>query len=164
MYDPRRGKRVSRSRLFNSLLEQVRKIVASKSESTEKLAAICKLFRKNVFHYNWVGFYLVNPERQDELLLGPYEGEPTEHVRIPFGRGICGQAAQTRKTFVVQDISKEKNYLSCSLNVKAEIVVPIFKKGKVIGEIDIDSHVKLPFTHEDEEFLDSVVKLVSKIL
>jgi GAF domain-containing protein len=164
MNDPHLGKRVSRSRLFSSLLEQARKIVTSKSESTEKLAAICKLFRKNVFHYNWVGFYLVNPERQDELLLGPYEGEPTEHVRIPFGRGICGQAAETRKTFVAQDISKEKNYLSCSLDVKAEIVVPIFKKGKVIGEIDIDSHVKSPFTHEDEEFLGSVANLVSKIL
>jgi GAF domain-containing protein len=155
---------VTESGLFNSLIEQIREIVTARSESTEKLAAICKLLRRNVSHYNWVGFYLASPQRQDELVLGPYEGEPTQHVRIAFGRGICGQAAETRKTFVVQDVSKEKNYLSCSLNVKAEIVVPIFKKGKIIGEIDIDSHIKSPFTHEDEEFLESVAKLASKIL
>jgi len=155
---------VSKSRLFSSLLEQVRETATTKSESTEKLAAICRLLRKNVSYYNWVGFYLVDPERRNELLLGPYEGEPTEHARIPFGRGICGQAAEARKTFVVQDISKERNYLSCSLNVKAEIVVPIFKKGKIIGEIDVDSHIQSPFSHEDEDFLGNVAKMVSKIL
>ena len=155
---------MSKSRLFSSLLEQVRETATTKSESTEKLAAICRLLRKNVSYYNWVGFYLVDPERRNELLLGPYEGEPTEHARIPFGRGICGQAAETRKTFVVQDISKERNYLSCSLNVKAEIVVPIFKKGKIIGEIDVDSHIQSPFSHEDEDFLGNVAKMVSKIL
>lgn len=155
---------MTKSELFDSLLEQVREIVTNKSESIDRLAAICRLLRKNVPYYDWVGFYLVNPEEQSELLLGPYEGEPTDHVRIPFGRGICGQAAETRRTFVVQDVSREKNYLSCSLNVKAEIVVPIFKKSEIIGEIDIDSHVKSPFTHEDKEFLGSVAALVSKIL
>lgn len=155
---------MTKSELFDSLLEQVREIVTNKSESIDRLAAICRLLRKNVSYYDWVGFYLVNPEKQSELLLGPYEGEPTDHVRIPFGRGICGQAAETRRAFVVQDVSREKNYLSCSLNVKAEIVVPIFKKSEIIGEIDIDSHVKSPFTHEDKEFLGSVAELVSKVL
>lgn len=155
---------IKKTESFNSLLEEIREIIASKTESKEKLTAICKLLKKNVSHYNWVGFYLVNPEKQDELLLGPYEGEPTEHLRIPFGRGICGQAAKTGKTFVVQDVSKEKNYLSCSINVKAEIVTPIFKKGKVIGELDIDSHIRSSFTDEDVEFLSNIAKLVSKIL
>jgi L-methionine (R)-S-oxide reductase len=155
---------VTKDAFFHSLLVQINEILTNESESIEKLAAVCKLLRKNVRYYNWVGFYLVNPERQGELLLGPYEGEPTEHVKIPFGKGICGQAAETRKTFLVQDVSKEKNYLSCSLNVKAEIVVPIFKQKRILGEIDIDSHVKSPFTREDEEFLESVAKLVSKIL
>ncbi len=149
---------------YGSLLEEIRKIITKKSESTEKLAAICKLLKINVPHYNWVGFYLVNPEKQDELLLGPYEGESTQHVRIPFGRGICGQAAKTGKTFVVQDVSKETNYLSCSTNVRAEIVVPIIKRRKIIGEIDIDSHTRSPFTDKDEKFLGNVTDLVSRIL
>ena len=155
---------IKKSESLNYLLEEIRETVASRSGSMEKLTAICKLLKKNVSHYNWVGFYLVNPEKQDELLLGPYEGEPTEHVRIPFGQGICGQAAKTSKPFIVQDVSKEKNYLSCSINVKAEMVVPIFKKGKIIGELDIDSHVPSPFTDEDEKFLDNIAKLASRIL
>jgi len=155
---------IKKSQTLNYLLEEIRETVASKSGNMEKLTAICKLLKKNVSHYNWVGFYLVNPEKQDELLLGPYEGEPTEHIRIPFGQGICGQAAKTSKSFVVQDVSKEKNYLSCSINVKAEMVVPIFKKGKIIGELDIDSHVPSPFTDEDGEFLDNIAKLASRIL
>lgn len=155
---------MNKTAVFNSLLKQTNEIVTNESQSKEKLAAICQLLRKNVSYYNWVGFYLVNPKRQGELLLGPYEGEPTEHAKIPFGKGICGQAAETGKTFLVQDVSKEKNYLSCSLNVKAEIVVPIFKQKKILGEIDIDSYDKSPFTREDEEFLDRVAKLVSKIL
>jgi len=117
-----------------------------------------------VSYYSWVGFYVVDKDRKNELVLGPFEGEPTEHIRIPFGRGICGQAAAVRETFLVQDVSKETNYLSCSANVKSEIVIPIFKKGKVVGELDIDSHVLSPFTKEDEAFLKKISEMVSKIL
>jgi GAF domain-containing protein len=117
-----------------------------------------------VSYYSWVGFYVVDKDRKNELVLGPFEGEPTEHTRIPFGRGICGQAAALRETFLVQDVSKETNYLSCSANVKSEIVIPIFKKGKVVGELDIDSHVLSPFTKEDEAFLKKISEIVSKIL
>jgi L-methionine (R)-S-oxide reductase len=149
---------------FSSLLKEVSAIVASKLDKEEKLLDICKLLRNGITYYDWVGFYFVNSEKQNELLLGPFEGEPTEHVRIPYGRGICGQAAKTRQTFIVQDVSKEKNYLSCNINVKAEIVTPIFKNRKVIGELDIDSHTRSPFTREDEAFLNKIAKIISKIL
>jgi L-methionine (R)-S-oxide reductase len=92
----------------------------------------------------------------NELLLGPFEGQPTEHVRIAFGVGICGQAAKQRKRFVVQNVSRETNYLSCSENVKAEIVVPIFWNNEIVGELDIDSHLNSPFTKEDELFLERI--------
>ena len=115
-------------------------------------------------YYDWVGFYLTDPEKKDELVLGPYEGDPTEHTRIPFGRGICGQAAATKETFVVQDVSKEDNYLSCSVHVKSEIVVPIIRDGEVLGELDIDSHTVEPFTDGDREFLERVCELVTAIL
>jgi GAF domain-containing protein len=107
---------------------------------------------------------LVDKDRPRELVLGPFEGEPTEHVRIAFGKGICGQAASVKKTFVVQDVSKETNYLSCSSKVKSEIVIPIFRERKFVGELDVDSHVASPFTVKDEIFLTKIAKKVSALL
>jgi GAF domain-containing protein len=106
----------------------------------------------------------VDNERRNELILDSFEGEPTEHKRIPFGRGICGQAAEQKRTFLVQDVSKQTNYLSCSADVKSEIVIPVFKRGKFVGELDIDSHSLSPFSREDETFLKKIGKMASKIL
>jgi len=150
--------------LFRSLTAKVREILKEDLDKDEKLQAICKLLKDNVSYYDWVGFYWVNPKKQGELLLGAYVGEPTEHVRIPFGKGICGQAAETRKTLIVQDISKETNYLSCNAHVKSEIVIPIFKGETILGELDIDSHTLSPFTKEDIDFLKKTSEMVAKIL
>jgi L-methionine (R)-S-oxide reductase len=150
--------------LFESLTSRIDKVLKENLDKDEKLSAVCKLLKENVSYYNWVGFYLVNPKKQGELLLGPYVGEPTTHVRIPFGKGICGQAAETKKTFIVQDVSKETNYLSCNPHVKSEIVIPIFKDETIIGELDIDSHTLSPFTKEDEAFLRKTGEMIATIL
>jgi len=149
--------------LLNFLTEKIREIVSSKLDRDGKLKAICKSLRDNVSDYDWVGFYLVDRTGENELLLCSFEGEPTEHVRIPFGRGICGQAAKLRETFIVQDVSKETNYLSCSQKVKSEIVVPIFKNGEIVGELDIDSYTLSPFTDKDKAFLEKICGMVSKL-
>ena len=156
-------KHEERTEWFNMLIKKARDIVNSQLDKDEKLGAICELLRDNLSYCDWVGFYLVDQTREKELLLGPFRGEPTEHVRIPFGRGICGQAAEMKKTFIVQDVSKETNYLSCSPKVKSEIVVPIFKNGNVVGELDIDSHTVSPFTDEDKAFLEKICEIVSKL-
>ncbi len=149
---------------FHNLLEKVKETVRKKGNRDEKLKEICELLEREIPHYNWVGFYLIDPEKERELVLGPFVGEPTEHVRIPFGAGICGQAAERKLTFIVQDVSKETNYLSCSPDVKSEIVVPIFdKRGNIIGELDIDSHYLEPFTSEDREFLEKICEYVSEL-
>jgi len=150
--------------LFGFLAEKIDEVLKGKADRDKKLKTVCGLLKENVSYYNWVGFYIVDQKKQNELVLGPFEGEPTEHTRIRFGRGICGQAAELRKTFLVRDVSKETNYLSCSANVKSEIVVPIFKKEKVVGELDIDSNVLSPFTKEDETFLNKISEMTSKIL
>jgi GAF domain-containing protein len=149
---------------FGALLESVEKILKGELSRDEALAAICRLLKAEVPHYDWVGFYLTDPEKKDELVLGPYDGAPTDHTRIPFGRGICGQAAETKETFLVQDVSKETNYLSCSVNVKSEIVVPILRDGEVLGELDVDSHRLSPFTEGDRMFLEKICEMVMKIL
>jgi L-methionine (R)-S-oxide reductase len=155
---------IDKDSLFKSLTSRIDEVLKTNLGKDEKLGAVCKLLKENVSYYNWVGFYIVNSKKQNELLLGPYAGEPTEHVRIPFGKGICGQAAETKKTFVVQDISKETNYLSCNPHVKSEIVIPLFKGGAIIGELDIDSHRFSPFTKEDVAFLKKTGEMVSTIL
>lgn len=128
----------------------------------EKLQKVCKLLHDEVPHYNWVGFYFNNGDKA-ELKLGPFCGDPTEHKIIPFGKGICGQVAVSNQTFVVDDVSAQNNYLACSIETKAEIVVPIFKDGKNIGQIDIDSHQINPFSENDEKILEYVCKKVSEI-
>jgi L-methionine (R)-S-oxide reductase len=150
--------------LLDLLTERINEVLRSKEDKDVRLKAVCRLLKENVSHYNWVGFYIVDKKRQDELALGPFEGEPTQHVRIAFGKGICGQAAKLKKTFLVQDISKETNYLSCSTNVKSEIVIPIFKNGEIVGELDIDSHSLSPFTKEDTIFLKKIGEMVSELL
>jgi GAF domain-containing protein len=153
-----------KSEMFRFLLRKTRGVLKSTADRDEKLKTVCKLLKDNVPYYNWVGFYIVEKRRRNELVLGQFEGEPTEHTRIPFGKGICGQAAELRKTFLVQDVSKETNYLSCSVNVKSEIVVPIFKEGEIVGELDVDSHSVSPFGKEDATFLKKISEMTSKIL
>lgn len=149
---------------FDSLLKKISAILGGVTNVDEKLQSICHLLKARVAHYDWVGFYWVDPHQPQELVLGPFTGAPTEHVRIPFGQGICGQAAERAETFLIQDVHQETNYLACSLEVKAEIVVPIFKNGQVIGELDVDSHQLAPFTAADQTFLEKVAARVSEIL
>lgn len=128
----------------------------------EKLIQICHLLKDNIDYYDWVGFYFKNGDKE-ELLLGPYVGEPTDHTVIPFGKGICGQVAVSNQNFVVPDVQAQDNYIACSISVKSEIVVPIFVNGENIGQIDIDSSVIDPFTEADERFLEFVNEEIAKI-
>lgn len=150
--------------LFKILIQKTVGILNDERGENRKLKEICRLLKDNVTYYDWVGFYSVDRKGEKELVLGPFEGEPTEHVRIPFGKGICGQAADTEKTYIVQNVKKESNYLSCSPKVKSEIAVPISRGGRVVGEIDVDSHTLSPFTEEDREFLEKISSLVSSLL
>lgn len=129
----------------------------------DKLLKICQLLDKEIEYFNWTGFYFRNGDKE-ELVLGPYVGAETEHSVIPFGRGICGQVAVSNNTFVVPDVSEESNYLSCSLQTKAEIVVPIIKNGENIGQIDIDSYTLNPFTEEDIALLEWLCEEIAKII
>jgi GAF domain-containing protein len=146
------------------LLSQIKKTVDNPNKTKEeKLQHICHYLEDAVDVFDWVGFYLVDPEADRELVLGPYVGEETEHTRIPFGKGICGQAAETNETFMVQDVSKEDNYLACSVHVEAEIVVPIKKRSEFVAELDIDSHTKDSLTDEHRDMLEEVCKIIAPL-
>lgn len=124
------------------------------------MTIICRICTNNIPYYNWFGFYLVDKYEKDLLNLGPFIGEPTEHTKIPFGKGICGQAADKKKTIIVKDISEEKNYLACSLKVKSELVTPIMRGDNILGEIDIDSHYLNAFSDLDKEFIEKLALLI----
>lgn len=149
---------------LEQLKPQISSIISHKNKTVdERLLSICEVLESNVSHYNWVGFYFRNGDKE-ELKLGPYVGAPTDHTIIPFGKGICGQVAVSNQNFVVPDVSAQDNYIACSITVKAEIVVPVFVNGENIGQIDIDSNTADPFTQEDERLLEFVCAQVASIL
>jgi len=149
---------------LDNLKPKVTEIARKTSESVEnRLLQLCELLESQVNYYNWVGFYFKNGDR-NELKLGPYVGEPTDHTIIPFGKGICGQVAVSNENFVVPDVAAQDNYIACSITVKAEIVIPIFVNGENIGQIDIDSDTPNPFSEADELFLEFICKEVSEML
>ncbi|MEQ5790404.1 GAF domain-containing protein [Muricauda sp. NFXS6] len=150
--------------MLKSLEPKVLEIIKDENKSIDtRLGEICELLRNNVDHYDWVGFYFKNGDK-NELKLGPYAGAPTDHTIIPFGKGICGQVAVSNKNFVVPDVAAQDNYIACSITVKAEIVVPLFVNSENVGQIDIDSNTPDPFTEEDERFLEFVNQKVAEIL
>jgi GAF domain-containing protein len=129
----------------------------------DRLKGVCQLLKDNLDSYDWVGFYFANHDSKT-LHLSAYVGEPTDHLTIPFGKGICGQVAESNSNFVVPDVASQDNYIACSITVKAEIVVPLFIDGINIGQIDIDSNTINPFNLEDEIFLKFVNEEVAKLL
>lgn len=150
--------------MFSTLRPQIEEILRKRHETPEtRMQEICQLLKNGIPHYDWVGFYFKNGNKE-ELKLGPYAGLPTDHTIIPFGKGICGQVALSNENFVVPDVKAQNNYIACSIHVKAEIVVPLFLNGENVGQIDIDSNTPDPFTQEDEEFLEFVNKGIAKIL
>jgi L-methionine (R)-S-oxide reductase len=152
-----------------SKIDEVRNDVTELAQSAESaqdfMAKMAKLLHERVLKYNWVGFYMLEPGAQPPVLvLGAFEGAMTPHVRIPLNQGICGAAASSGQTVVVDDVSRDPRYLACSLETKSEIVVPVFAHGKVVGELDIDSHFPAAFTREHQELVQYCAMLIGKKL
>jgi putative methionine-R-sulfoxide reductase with GAF domain len=127
-------------------------------DSSKVLDKIVEFLYQSFDTYSWVGIYIVKGEN---LILGPWRGrQATEHTSIPIGSGICGSAAQTGKTEIVADVSKDTRYLACFLSTKSEIVVPIKKNDLIIGEIDIDSDTPDAFSSQDKEFLEKIADMI----
>ena len=145
---------------YSAVIQSVAEIIGAGRDTDSMLQSISDLLREDVDEFDWVGFYLTDSEEPETLRLGPFAGEPTEHNRIKFGEGICGRAAVTLKTFIVQDVSREDNYLSCSPEVNAEIVVPIFSDGEFAAELDIDSHQKNAITPAHRELCEKIAELL----
>lgn len=152
---------ISETTKTDEILRSVDSILNRDVTRDEKLFAICEILADSIPVFDWVGFYLVDPEAERELVLGPFVGEPTDHTRIPFGKGICGQVAESHNTFISQDVSSEDNYIACSIDVKSEVVVPIMKNGEFVAQIDIDSHTKNAITSGHQDLLEDICDRLS---
>ncbi len=150
-------------------IEEVRKElprVSSEARSADQLMDdITRLLFDKMLKYNWVGFYMLEPGAEPPMLvLGHFQGAMTPHTRIPLNQGICGAAASSGKTVIVDDVRSDPRYLACSVETKSEIVVPVFVGGQVAGELDIDSHFPAAFGFEDRELVEYCAQLVGKRL
>ena len=150
--------------ILETLKPQLTTIIENNTASIDqRLQNICEQLTQHISYYDWVGFYFAN-HASKTLHLKAYCGAPTEHTVIEFGKGICGQVAVSNKNFVVPDVKAQDNYIACSISVKSEIVIPLFKNGVNIGQIDIDSNTTDPFSKEDEKFLTWLNEKVATIL
>ena len=146
---------------------EVQQLVNEAKSAHDLMSRLTKLLHERMLKYNWVGFYMLedgsggNPPM---LALGPFQGAMTPHTRIPLHQGICGAAASTGQTVVVDDVTKDPRYLACSIETKSEIVVPVFVRRVVAGELDIDSHFPAAFGAEDRDLVEYCAQLVGKRL
>jgi L-methionine (R)-S-oxide reductase len=148
-----------------ALIPQLDALAAGSASLQDLMAGIVKLFHQEMLKYNWVGFYMLEKDGAgDILVLGPYRGTMTPHTRIPLNQGICGAAASTGRTIIVDDVSADPRYLACSLETKSEIVVPVYVANKVVGELDIDSHFLAAFSADDRSLCEYAASLVGRWL
>jgi GAF domain-containing protein len=145
--------------------QKVNDLARTSRDASVLMQGLVKVLHEQLLKYNWVGFYMLEPGAQPPMLvLGAFQGAMTPHTRIPLNQGICGAAASSGQTVVVDDVANDPRYLACSLETKSEIVAPVFVRGRVVGELDIDSHFPAAFGQEDRAFVEHCAALVGKKL
>lgn len=147
--------------LHEELLREFREFAQTAPTNKSLMEHISRRLHEKMTRYNWVGFYVVDPADSGVLLVGPFAGSFTPNARIPLRTGLCGAAASSGETIVVHDVSKDSRYLAGSPLVKCEIVVPIFVKGQLAAELDVESYFTTTFTQPEKEFVEACAGVVA---
>jgi L-methionine (R)-S-oxide reductase len=150
--------------VFSPILAGLTEFAKTTTDLAEVQTFLVEAISRKLPYYNWTGFYMLDPRDPGTLVLGPFRGAPTEHIRIPVHEGICGAAVAQNETVIVDDVNADPRYLACSLETKSEIVVPIRAHGTVVGEIDIDSHDLAAFRDKDRHFLECCAELIGQFM
>jgi GAF domain-containing protein len=143
---------------YSDVLASVKAAIERSPSYTDAMLQAVNVLKDKMTDYTWVGIYTLDGQH---LNLGPFRGKPSPHTRIPLNQGICGAAARTKATIVVDDVDADPRYLACSLETRSEIVVPILRGSEVLGEIDIDSDKKAAFGPADRDLLEGVAALLA---
>jgi GAF domain-containing protein len=149
------------------LAEELTTLAEAAPSAEDLMSIIVGRLQERLGHFDWVGFYMIEEGGFGEdpvLVLGPYVGAVTQHKRIPLNQGICGAAASSGQTVVVDDVKSDPRYLACSLETRSEIVAPVFVKGEVVGELDVDSHTPAAFNEDDHKLVEHCASLVGSYL
>jgi L-methionine (R)-S-oxide reductase len=146
------------------LLQEFQEFVRTAETAESVMRRIAQRLHETMTRYNWVGFYLVDPADAGILLVGPFVGSFTPNARIPLDTGLCGAAASSGQTVVVDDVSKDPRYLSGSPMVNSEIVVPIFVRNKLAAELDIESYFAGTFTKSEQDFVEACAAIARRYL
>ena len=152
---------------YQQLAEELTQVAEAAEDVENLMSVIVGRLEERLQHFDWVGFYMIEKGRLGEdpiLVLGPYAGAETPHKRIPLNQGICGAAVSSGQTVVVDDVNVDPRYLACSIETRSEIVAPVFMRGNVVGELDIDSHTPAAFTGEDRKLVEHCAALVGNYL
>ena len=139
---------------------QIAGVLDGEPNRTARLATIACLLSQAFDDFFWTGFYLVDPDKDEELVVGPYQGT-LGCLRIPFGRGVCGTAAAQRKTQIVEDVHAFPGHIACDAASQSEIVVPVFDRGVLLGVLDVDSTQIGSFDQNDAEALERIVATIA---
>ena len=146
------------------LLQEFQEFVRTAATTESVMKRMAQRLHETMTRYNWVGFYLVDPTDAGVLLVGPFVGSFTPNARIPLHTGLCGAAASSGQTVVVDDVAKDPRYLSGSPMVNSEIVVPIFVKNKLAAELDIESYFAGTFTKSEQDFVEACATIVGRYM
>lgn len=150
----------TKTELYGYIHEQLKLICEETSDETAVLSNASGLFMLELSEVNWSGFYLL---KKGKLILGPFQGKPAV-AEIEIGAGVCGTAAQTQETQIVEDVHTCCNHIACDFATNSEIVVPIFVNGELYGVIDIDSPVNSRFDSDDAKGLEEAAKIISNYI
>src|ERR1700721_2118301 len=149
---------------FDQILSEISTFAQSANDLASLQNFIVEIIPQRLPYYNWTGFYMLDPNDPEMLVLDPFHGAPTEHVRIPVSEGICGAAVAQGETVIVDDVTADPRYLACSIETRSEIVVPIRANGRIVGETDIDSHDLNAFGDSDRSFLEKCAGIFGKLI
>ena len=145
---------------YAAVAEEIASVLEGEPNLTARMATVASMLAATFEHYFWTGFYVVDPEKRDELVVGPYQGT-LGCLRIAFGRGVCGTAARTRQTQVVADVEAFPGHIACDSRSKSEVVVPVVDRdGRLIAVFDVDSEAPAAFDAADAEWLERILKQV----
>jgi GAF domain-containing protein len=152
---------------YRQLAEELTTLADAAGSVEDLMSVFVGRLHERLRHFDWIGFYMIEkglPGEDPVLVLGPYVGADTPHKRIPLHQGICGAAASSGQTLVVDDVQADPRYLGCSVETRSEIVAPVRVKGKVVGELDIDSHTPAAFGDEERKLAEHCADLVGSYL
>lgn len=147
----------SKIQKYENITKQILAVVEGEENHVAKMATISCLLKAEFPYYYWCGFYIVDPLKPDQLVIGPYQGT-MGCLRIPFGKGVCGTAAKEQSTQVVEDVHAIANHIACDAASTSEIVVPIIRDNKLLAVLDVDSTEVASFDDTDKKYLEELLK------